>query len=32
MELDDNKIEKLMQASVNMRDKIADLENEITEI
>jgi hypothetical protein len=32
MELDDNKLEKLMQASVNMRDKIADLENEITEI
>lgn len=32
MELDDNKLEKLMQASVNMRDKIAELENQITEI
>ena len=32
MELNDNQIEKLMQASVNMRDKIAELENQITEI
>jgi hypothetical protein len=32
MELDDNKIEKLMQASVNMRDKIENLEKEITDI
>ena len=32
MELDDNKIEKMMQASVNMRDKIDELENKITEI
>ena len=32
MELDDNKIEKLMQASVNMRDKIDDLEKQITDI
>ncbi len=32
MELDDNKIEKMMQASVNMRDKIDELENQITEI
>ena len=32
MELDDNKIEKLMQASVNMRDKIETLEKEITDI
>ena len=32
MELDDNKIEKLMQASVNMRDKIEELENQITDI
>ena len=32
MELDDNKIEKLMQASVNMRDKIEHLEKEITDI
>jgi hypothetical protein len=32
MDLDDNKIEKLMQASVNMRDKIADLENQINDI
>ena len=32
VELDDNKIEKLMQASVNMRDKIEELENEITNI
>ena len=32
MELNNNQIEKLMQASVNMRDKIAELENQITEI
>ena len=32
MELDDNKIEKLMQASVNMRDKIDELEKQISEI
>ena len=32
MELDDNKIEKLMQASVNMRDKMEELENQITDI
>jgi hypothetical protein len=32
VELNDNQIEKLMQASVNMRDKIAELENQITEI
>jgi hypothetical protein len=32
MELDDNKIEKLMQASVNMRDKIDDLEQQISDI
>ncbi len=32
MELDDNKLEKLMQASVNMRDKIEGLEKEITDI
>ena len=32
MELDDNRIEKLMQASVNMRDKIDELEKQITEI
>jgi len=32
MELDDNKIEKLMQVSVNMRDKIDDLEKQITDI
>ena len=32
MELDDNKIEKMMQASVNMRDKIETLEKEITNI
>ena len=32
MELDDNKIENLMQASVNMRDKIEHLEKEITDI
>lgn len=32
MELNDNQIEKLMQASVNMRDKIAELENQITDI
>ena len=32
MELDDNKIEKLMQASVNMRDKIEELEKQISEI
>lgn len=32
MELDDNKIEKLMQASINMRDKIAELEKQISDI
>ena len=32
VELDDNKIEKLMQASVNMRDKIDELEKQISEI
>lgn len=32
MELDDNKIEKLMQASVNMREKIDELEKQISEI
>ena len=32
MELDDNKIEKMMQASVNMRDKIEELEKQITDI
>jgi hypothetical protein len=32
MELDDNKIEKLMQASINMRDKIAELEHQISDI
>ena len=32
MELDNNKIEKMMQASVNMRDKIDELEKQISEI
>jgi hypothetical protein len=32
VELDDNKIEKLMQASVNMREKIDELEKQISEI
>lgn len=32
MELNDNQIEKLMQASVNMRDKIDELEKQISEI
>ena len=32
MELDDNKIEKLMKASVNMRDKIDELEKQISDI
>ena len=32
VELDDNKIEKLMQASINMRDKIAELEKQISDI
>ncbi len=32
MELDDNKIEKLMQVSINMRDKIAELEKQISDI
>ena len=32
MELDDNKIEKLMQASINMRDKISELEKQISDI
>ena len=32
MELDDNKLEKLMQASINMRDKIAELEKQISDI
>ena len=32
MELDNNQIEKLMQASVNMRDKIDELEKQITDI
>ena len=32
MELNDNQIEKLMQASVNMRDKIDELEKQITDI
>ena len=32
MDLDDNKIEKLMQTSVKMRDKIEELEKQITEI
>ena len=32
MELDNNQIEKLMKASVNMRDKIEELEKQITDI
>ena len=32
MELNNNQIEKLMQASVNMRDKIDELEKQITDI
>ena len=32
VDLDNNQIEKLMQASVNMRDKIDDLEQQITDI
>jgi hypothetical protein len=32
VELDDNKIEKLMQVSINMRDKIAELEKQISDI
>ena len=32
MELDNNQIEKLMQVSVNMRDKIDELEKQITDI
>jgi len=32
VELNDNQIEKLMQASVNMRDKIDELEKQITDI
>jgi hypothetical protein len=32
VELDNNQIEKLMQVSVNMRDKIDELEKQITDI
>ena len=32
MELDDNQLEKLMQADINMRESIQELENTISEI
>ena len=32
MELDDNQLEKLMQADINMRESIASLESQISEI
>ena len=32
MELDDNQLEKLMQADINMRESIATLESQISEI
>jgi hypothetical protein len=32
MELDDNQLEKLMQADINMREAIHDLESKISEI
>ena len=32
MELDDNQLEKLMQADINMRETIATLESQISEI
>lgn len=32
MELDDNQLEKLMQADINMRESIQTLESQITEI
>lgn len=32
MDLDDNQLEKLMQAEINMREAIEDLENKVKEI
>lgn len=32
MDLDDNQLEKLMQAEINMREAIEDLENQVKEI